>query len=45
VAETSIAPPTSSAERLRVAVAWLYVAIPLAWGVMQTVVKSVALFK
>ncbi len=24
--------------------AWLYVGIPLAWGVVQTVIKSMALF-
>jgi hypothetical protein len=36
---------TTSAERLRVAFAWLYVGIPLAWGVAQTVIKSVALFR
>ena len=24
--------------------AWLYVGLPLAWGVMQTLIKSMALF-
>ena len=33
------------AERIRVWLSWLYVGIPLAWGVVQTVLKSVALFK
>ncbi len=27
------------------ALAWLYVGIPLAWGVMQTFIKALALFK
>ncbi len=36
---------TNRAERVRVALAWLYVGIPLAWGVAQTVIKSVALFQ
>ena len=28
-----------------VAIAWIYVGIPLAWGVTQTVLKSIALFR
>ena len=28
-----------------VALAWLYVGIPLAWGVSQTFVKALTLFK
>jgi len=24
--------------------AWLFVGVPLAWGVMQTIIKSMALF-
>ena len=28
-----------------VALAWLYVGIPLAWGVSQTFIKALALFK
>jgi hypothetical protein len=31
--------------KAKVAVAWLYVGIPLVWGVSQTFVKSLALFK
>lgn len=31
--------------RLRLAVAWLIVGVPLAWGVWQVAVKSLALFK
>ena len=27
------------------ALAWLYVGIPLAWGVTQTFIKALALFK
>jgi len=34
-----------TAERIRVLVAWLYVGIPLAWGVAETVIKSIPLFK
>jgi hypothetical protein len=30
---------------IAVALAWLAVGIPLAWGVAQTLVKSLALFK
>ena len=29
----------------RLTVAWLFVGIPLLWGVSQVVVKSMALFK
>jgi hypothetical protein len=36
---------TNRGERVRVALAWLYVGIPLAWGVAQTVIKSAALFR
>ena len=38
-------PETTGAEKLRTALAWLYVGIPLAWGVAQTVIKSAALFQ
>ena len=34
-----------TAERVRVWLSWLYVGIPLAWGVAQTVIKSIALFR
>jgi hypothetical protein len=30
---------------LAVAVAWLLVGVPLAWGVSQTFIKSLALFR
>jgi len=36
---------SSGAERFRVAVAWLFVAIPAVWGVAQVVAKSAALFR
>lgn len=36
---------TTGAERVRVALAWTYVGIPLAWGVTQTVLKCIALFQ
>jgi hypothetical protein len=32
-------------ERMKVALAWLMVGIPAAWGVAQVVVKSADLFK
>jgi hypothetical protein len=35
----------SGAEKLRTAIAWLWVGIPLAWGVAETVIKSAALFR
>ena len=46
MAENSSAPArTTAGQKLLVALAWLYVGIPLAWGVTQTVIKSIALFK
>ena len=33
------------AENIRVWLSWLYVGIPLGWGVVQTVLKSIALFR
>ncbi len=46
MAKGSSAPAhTTATQKLLVAIAWLYVGIPLAWGVTQTVVKSVALFR
>ena len=36
---------TTARQKLLVALAWLYVGIPLAWGVTQTVLKSIALFR
>lgn len=39
-------PPESGlAERLKLLLAWLVVAVPAAWGVAQVVAKSVALFR
>jgi hypothetical protein len=31
--------------KARIAIAWLVVGIPLLWGVTQTAIKSMALFK
>jgi hypothetical protein len=46
MAEISGAPAhTTAGQKLLVALAWIYVGIPLAWGVTQTVLKSIALFK
>ncbi|MBI3789518.1 MAG: hypothetical protein HY275_01395 [Gemmatimonadetes bacterium] len=36
---------TASAEGVRVAIAWIVVAVPAAWGVAQVVIKSAALFR
>jgi len=33
------------AEKLKVAVAWIVVLVPAAWGVAQVVSKSAALFR
>lgn len=33
------------ATRLKLTMAWLFVGIPLAWGVYQVVVKALALFR
>ena len=41
--EASVAPKKTSA--LQIAAAWLFVGGPLAWGVLQTVNKSLALFR
>jgi hypothetical protein len=30
---------------LKLVIAWLFVGVPLAWGVWQVVVKSITLFK
>jgi hypothetical protein len=40
--------PATAAKRsspITIALAWLAVGIPLAWGVSQTIIKSLALFK
>ena len=37
--------PRADSQRLLLAVAWLIVGLPLAWGVEQTIVKALALFK
>ena len=34
-----------TAERVRVWLSWLYVGIPLAWGVLQTLSNALLLFK
>jgi hypothetical protein len=31
--------------RVALILAWLFVGIPIAWGVTQTIIKSLALFK
>ncbi|WP_345074500.1 MFS transporter small subunit [Hymenobacter fastidiosus] len=38
--------PTDGAESsgLQIALAWLYVGVPLLWGVSQTFIKALALF-
>jgi hypothetical protein len=37
--------PEPKTSTLRLAVAWVIVAIPLGWGVYQSVVKSLPLFQ
>lgn len=36
---------TSPADRAWLAFCWLWVGVPLAWGVFETVQKSLALFR
>lgn len=43
--ETSMTPNDGRSSPVSVALAWLAVGIPLAWGVSQTIIKSMALFK
>jgi len=45
MAETTAPAASTSGQKLLVALAWLYVGIPLVWGITQTVLKSAALFK
>jgi hypothetical protein len=40
----SVTPVPAPAAGGSVALAWLYVGIPLAWGVSQTFIKALALF-
>ena len=37
--------PTQKTSPLKIAAAWILVAIPLGWGVYQSVVKSLPLFQ
>ena len=37
--------PSSKDPTLLLALAWSFVGIPLAWGVYETILKSLALFK
>lgn len=37
--------PISSNTIILLAISWLWVGIPLAWGIYQTYLKSVALFR
>jgi hypothetical protein len=36
---------SQSSSTVRLAIAWLFVGIPLIWGVAQVVAKSLALFR
>jgi hypothetical protein len=36
---------SQSSSTVRLAIAWLFVGIPLIWGVSQVVAKSLALFR
>lgn len=42
---SSNTPDTAPSSGAALAVAWLFVGIPLAWGVTQTFLKALALFK
>jgi hypothetical protein len=44
-AEAVMTDRPTGAERLRVAIAWLFVAVPAVWGVAQVIAKSAALFR
>jgi len=35
---------TKTKDYIRIALAWLFVGVPLLWGVLQTIEKSLALF-
>lgn len=39
------AEPESTTSGLALAIAWLVVGVPLVWGVSQTFIKALALFK
>ena len=41
----SIIDGTPSKDGFKLALSWLWVGAPLAWGIFSTVVKSLALFK
>lgn len=41
---TSTATTTDRSSPVTIALAWLAVGVPLAWGVLQTIIKSLALF-
>jgi hypothetical protein len=38
-------PQYAKSSPISIALAWLAVGLPLAWGVLQTIVKSLALFQ
>jgi hypothetical protein len=42
---TTMATEAGKSSPIALALAWLAVGLPLAWGVGQTVIKSMALFK
>ena len=42
---SSSAAPTETSTGGSTFLAWLYVGLPLAWGVSQTFIKALALFK
>ena len=42
---SSIPPAAGSGAGGSVVLAWLFVGLPLAWGVSQTFIKALALFK
>ena len=36
---------SSASMKLKVALAWCFVGVPLAWGVLQTIANAMALFR
>jgi hypothetical protein len=41
----SVNSPAENSSKVLVILAWTFVLVPLAWGVTQTLVKSVAIFR
>jgi hypothetical protein len=44
-ANSSAPAPTETSSTAALAISWLFVGIPLVWGVAQTFIKALALFQ